>query len=66
MRGKITKQDLSESLIEEIENSIGDVDLSNYPTKEELQEAIENVDVDLSNYTTKEDLQEALTDNSSY
>ena len=64
MRGKITKQDLSESLIEEIENSIGDVDLSNYPTKEELQEAIENVDVDLSNYTTKEDLQEALTDDS--
>ena len=64
MRGKITKQDLSESLIEEIENSTGDVDLSNYTTKEELQEAIENVDVDLSNYTTKEDLQEALTDDS--
>ena len=45
MRGKITKQDLSESLIEEIENSTSDVDLSNYTTKEELQEAIENVDV---------------------
>jgi hypothetical protein len=40
MRGKITKQDLSKSLIEEIENSTGDVDLSNYTTKEDLQEAL--------------------------
>ena len=48
MRGKITKQELNENLIEDI------------VFQEELQEAIENVDVDLSNYPTKEDLQEAI------
>jgi len=52
MRGKITKQELNENLIEDI------------VFQDDLQEAIGNVDVDLSNYTTKEDLQEALTDDS--
>ena len=43
---------------------VGDVDLSNYVTKTELQKILDelNIDIDLSNYVTKEELEDALAD----
>ena len=44
--------------------AVGDVDLSDYVTKAELQTILDelNIDVDLSNYVTKEELEDALAD----
>lgn len=41
---------------------VGDVDLSNYVTKTELQKILDelNIDIDLSAYATKEDLENAI------
>lgn len=43
---------------------VGDVDLSDYVTKTELQKILDelNIDIDLSNYVTKEELEDALAD----
>lgn len=58
-----TIEELKNYVMEQIENiDTGDIDLSDYVTQEQLQDALDalDIDIDLSAYATKEELQQAI------